>query len=87
MTDCPRAAEVSHLVDGELDQTAGDSIREHLAYCEPCQNYLEWYAALMTRLDSLPRFESNSDWQTEVWREVERPSWWRRAWKWVWRGP
>ena len=40
--DCTEAlARLFEFLDAEIDEVAGDAIREHLADCEPCLNEYE----------------------------------------------
>jgi len=84
MTPCDTAREAfSDLYDGLLPQPERDALREHLQACPACQ--AEWVAFqhAVQAVRDLGSAEPSPGFAARVHQQLEAPSWWGRAGRWL----
>lgn len=88
---CQDETLLSAFMDGELSENQAQSVRRHLAGCEPCRQLLEELKAADAMIQGLETMEPSADFERTFWRKVnehqerQRSRWWARWTRPGWR--
>ena len=72
----------SNYMDGTLNSTRTDQIREHLASCDACRSEWQVYQSLLQGLHNLPPVEPSESFDQKLQQRLreqsltQRPMWW-----------